>query len=562
MSTFDGYVSEFPLIRIDQFATLPNRPAPLACFLSHIHSDHLRGLLSLKSPFVYCTHATRQLLLRLEKYPHRLNFARGVLEARVQTYRHLKKLLRPLPLGCPTQIELRPGEVVCVTALDANHCPGSCMFLIQGGGKNVLYTGDVRCEKWFVDRLLREPVMAPFMSGLTALDCVYLDTSFASMRAAHARFPSKAEGIKELLKKVNEYSPDTLFYLNTWTFGYEEVWIALANHLDTKVHLDDYRWRLYRSLEEGDGQDISISAPLVGFQEGNRWQPGCLTREYGKDVRIHSCEHGIDCEIFKNQPGVGGGFGDLNQIHEIELNDLSILGRLADLCTTRLQEQPAALANVTKWLSDSVKQGAQNIRVDTETFYRALHGDGDNINELEEVPIDRLISAIETLLSKKTAPRTVQQKRITFPYSRHASFEELRLLIGALHPETVLPNTYEPGMDMDALFGDLVGKCGASASTSPRVSPATSQVLKQSPIEGMLTTTPDPLASPLAITREREQARNASKRSAPDVEIRQEVLQRRRKAYKAALGCENGEWASVELVSVSGYHNEPAEVEL
>ncbi len=33
------------------------------------------------------------MLLRLEKYPCRINFARGILEARVQTYKHLKKVL-------------------------------------------------------------------------------------------------------------------------------------------------------------------------------------------------------------------------------------------------------------------------------------------------------------------------------------------------------------------------------------------------------------------------------------------------------------------------------------
>ena len=62
------------------------------------------------SPFIYCSPATRevhiaayyyikqvlitvQLLLRLEKYPHRMNFDRGILELRKQHYKHLSKLL-------------------------------------------------------------------------------------------------------------------------------------------------------------------------------------------------------------------------------------------------------------------------------------------------------------------------------------------------------------------------------------------------------------------------------------------------------------------------------------
>lgn len=65
MSTFNGIVSEFPDIRsvsnnlsialiltiaVDFFRRKPDVRPPLACFLSHVHSDHLAGLESLRSP--------------------------------------------------------------------------------------------------------------------------------------------------------------------------------------------------------------------------------------------------------------------------------------------------------------------------------------------------------------------------------------------------------------------------------------------------------------------------------------------------------------------------------
>ncbi|KAI7335654.1 hypothetical protein KC315_g3110 [Hortaea werneckii] len=107
MSTFDGIVKEFPDIRIDHFRSSNEQSQPpLALFLSHVHSDHLVGLESCKSPFIYCSPATRELLLRLEKYPHRMNFAKGILESRKQTYRHLKTLLKPIPLETPTKVIL------------------------------------------------------------------------------------------------------------------------------------------------------------------------------------------------------------------------------------------------------------------------------------------------------------------------------------------------------------------------------------------------------------------------------------------------------------------------
>ena len=61
MSTFKGIVAEFPQIRIDYFRHQPGHKAPLACFLSHVHSDHLAGLESLRAPFVYCSSATREV---------------------------------------------------------------------------------------------------------------------------------------------------------------------------------------------------------------------------------------------------------------------------------------------------------------------------------------------------------------------------------------------------------------------------------------------------------------------------------------------------------------------
>src|SRR2546429_5832901 len=208
MSTFNGIVDEFPHIRIDFFRTHSSQPPPLACFLSRIHSDHLHGLESLRAPFVYCSPATRRLLLRMEKYPHRMNFAKGILERRKQTYRHLQRILKAIPLQTPTEIELGAMEKIRVTLFDANHCPGAVMFLIEGDGKAVLYTGDIRPEAWWVHSITRSPVLIPYTLGQKRLDCIYLDTTFASKDDVYEDFPAKATGLQELLEKVGKCSPE------------------------------------------------------------------------------------------------------------------------------------------------------------------------------------------------------------------------------------------------------------------------------------------------------------------------------------------------------------------
>lgn len=90
-------------------------------------------------------------------------------------------------------------------------------------------------EPWWVDALARNPLVIPYAHSIRCLDKIYLDTTFAPERHEIPTFPTKAEGVAELLRKVAEYPENTTFHFHAWTFGYEEVWIALANVLDSKV---------------------------------------------------------------------------------------------------------------------------------------------------------------------------------------------------------------------------------------------------------------------------------------------------------------------------------------
>lgn len=302
MSTFDGVLREFPDIRIDRFQNITRSTPARACFLSHVHSDHLVGLerTTYAGPFIYCSPATKEMLLRLEKYPNRMNFAKQILERRRQTYRHLKSVLKPIPLETPTCVELEPGRSVRVTLFDANHCPGAVMFLIECGGKAILYTGDIRSEQWWVNSLLRNPILLPYIAAadqapLKRLDNMYLDTTFASRKDPSQEFPSKASGIMELLRAVSQYPEDTVFYVDTWTFGYEEVWQALSTFLHTRVHVDDYRMRLYLALASSKEAKAPEAYQLIGAQIGNQFQQGCLSTQ---QQRIHSCEKGTTCTVW------------------------------------------------------------------------------------------------------------------------------------------------------------------------------------------------------------------------------------------------------------------------
>lgn len=100
----------------------------------------------------------------------------------------------------------------------------------------VKLTGGQLAEPWWVNSIVRHPVLIPYTNlGNKRLNKIYLDTTFAVASNIFRTFPSKAEGIAELLRKVEEYPGDTIFYLRAWTFGYEEAWVALSSALNAKV---------------------------------------------------------------------------------------------------------------------------------------------------------------------------------------------------------------------------------------------------------------------------------------------------------------------------------------
>ncbi|KAJ5601015.1 DNA repair metallo-beta-lactamase [Penicillium lagena] len=473
MSTFDGCVEEFPDIQIDYFRKRLERP-PLACFLSHVHSDHLQGLESFRAPFIYCSPATRELLLRIEKYPHRMNFRKGILESRRLHYKHLAKLLRPIPLNTPTEIELTPRRRVRVTLFDANHCIGAVMFLIEGDGKAILYTGDTRAEQWWINNLVRNPVLIPYTLGQKRLDKLYLDTTFALAANMFREFPSKAVGLAELLRKVEAYPDDTVFYFRAWTFGYEDVWIALSAALNTKVHIDQYQMGLYRSLVRASGTcSISEASALCGFSLGNGTVAGCLSGNLTS--RVHSCEPGVSCPTARSpntvyivpivnrttegaeipEIGAGGGIGDLYQTHELELPDESSLEELEKLYLQQIHDE----------------QLRQQLRT---TLIKAFHSkkkvlslDEYGMKEEGDISLKKLVDLLSHGMSEKSSgaitlrePMANLPKTIRFPYSRHSSYDELCNFVAAfrpkdIHPCTVDESTWTEDVSIRHLFGHL-----------------------------------------------------------------------------------------------------------
>ncbi|XP_069701475.1 DNA cross-link repair 1A protein-like isoform X2 [Periplaneta americana] len=171
-------------------------------FLSHFHSDHYGGLKKSFSKPIFCSRITAALVM---------------MKLRVD-----EKYLHVLELDNPKKI-----HGVLVTALDANHCPGSVMFLFQlPDGRNFLHVGDFRAN----------PIMEsyPQFWNLT-IDKLYLDTTYCEPRYT---FPLQSETILRVMDLATEHkskAPATLFVSGTYTIGKEKVFLGIAEALDCKI---------------------------------------------------------------------------------------------------------------------------------------------------------------------------------------------------------------------------------------------------------------------------------------------------------------------------------------
>ncbi|KAJ8462893.1 hypothetical protein ONZ45_g17772 [Pleurotus djamor] len=160
-------------------------PGVTAYFLTHAHSDHYTNLSSTwKSGPIYCSEGTANLII------HMLSVDR--------------KWVHPLPMDKPTVIPNTGG--VTVTLIEANHCPGSCLFFFEG--QQTVHAGDSEYKSPYIgsDRTFRylhcgdfracpQHVLHPAVKG-KRIDQVYLDTTYLDPK------PLVISACAELAKKM------------------------------------------------------------------------------------------------------------------------------------------------------------------------------------------------------------------------------------------------------------------------------------------------------------------------------------------------------------------------
>ncbi|KJA28191.1 hypothetical protein HYPSUDRAFT_129633 [Hypholoma sublateritium FD-334 SS-4] len=227
-------------------------PGVTAYFLTHAHSDHYTNLSSSwKHGPIYCSEGTANLII------HMLSVE--------------KKWVHPLPMDTPTIIPNTNG--VTVTLIEANHCPGSCLFFYEGrqtvnAGDSTYKSASVGSQKVFRYlhcgdfRASPRHVLHPAVKD-KVIDHVYLDTTYLDPKYTFPPQPLVISACAELAKRLHDgQSTDEknstmlswvssfdskgkgkerarpLFVVGTYSIGKERIVKAIAHALNSKVYCD------------------------------------------------------------------------------------------------------------------------------------------------------------------------------------------------------------------------------------------------------------------------------------------------------------------------------------
>lgn len=180
-------------------------------FLSHFHSDHYGGLGPRWSDrTLYCSTVTARLV---------------VAQLGVDP-----KWVVPLQIDPNTEHDIGCG--VSVTLLDANHCPGSAMFLFKCGGKTALHTGDFRYEP---------RIVPPYV---THVDLLHIDTTFCSNEYD---FPPQSKVESTVVSLITR--ADILYVIGAYVIGKERILVKIIRELKRKIFVENERFMILKFLD-------------------------------------------------------------------------------------------------------------------------------------------------------------------------------------------------------------------------------------------------------------------------------------------------------------------------
>lgn len=153
-----------------------------------------------------------------------------------------QNLICPLEMGVGHKINLDEVglETMTVTLIDANHCPGSVMFLFEGYFGTILYTGDFRYSPDMLEQ--------PPLNNKKKIDVLYLDNTNCN---PNLKLPSRQQATEQI-KAIISSHPEHNVVIGLYSIGKESLLIELARVFRTWIVVSPQRLELLNLLELED----------------------------------------------------------------------------------------------------------------------------------------------------------------------------------------------------------------------------------------------------------------------------------------------------------------------
>ncbi|XP_007485228.1 5' exonuclease Apollo isoform X1 [Monodelphis domestica] len=218
-------------------------------FLTHLHADHTEGLSSTWARPLYCSPLSARLVHR------RLQVSKQWIRALEVGESHV------LPLDEIGQ------ETMTVTLIDANHCPGSVMFLFEGYFGTILYTGDFR----YTPSMLQEPALRLGKQ----IHTLYLDNTNCDPSLV---LPSRQEATHQITELIRQH-PQHDVKIGLYSLGKESLLEQLGLEFQTWVVLSPQRMEVVQlmelasvfTVEEGAGRIHAVNRAEVSWSAMLQW---------------------------------------------------------------------------------------------------------------------------------------------------------------------------------------------------------------------------------------------------------------------------------------------------
>uniref|UniRef100_A0A8C8SCZ8 5' exonuclease Apollo n=1 Tax=Pelusios castaneus TaxID=367368 RepID=A0A8C8SCZ8_9SAUR len=158
-------------------------------------------------------------------------------------------------------------RTMTVTLIDANHCPGSVMFLFEGCFGVILYTGDFR----YTPAMLQEPAL----KNQKQIDVLYFDNTNCTPLC---NLPSRQQATRQI-KELIKAHPHHQVKIGVYSLGKESLLIDLAMEFHTWVVVSPKRLEQIKLLglvdvftsEDGAGWIYGVDHSEICWETMSRW---------------------------------------------------------------------------------------------------------------------------------------------------------------------------------------------------------------------------------------------------------------------------------------------------